>query len=64
MNVDFPIEKLGHDYERQEDTRPATCEKPEYIVELCINEVNRKSPRQLRGPGAPDRSGEQHTSGP
>lgn len=44
MNVDFPIEKLGHDYERQEDTRPATCEKPEYIVELCINEVNRKVP--------------------
>lgn len=40
MNVDFPIEKLGHDYERQADTRPATCEKPEYIVELCMNEAN------------------------
>lgn len=45
MNVDFPIEKLGHDYERQEDTRPATCEKPKYIVELCINEDNKKVPK-------------------
>ena len=50
MNVDFPIEKLGHDYERQEDTRPATCEKPEYIVELCINEVNRKVPEAAAWP--------------
>ena len=44
MNVDFPIEKLGHDYERQADTRPATCENPEYYVDLCMNEANEKVP--------------------
>ena len=40
MNVDFPIEKLGHNYVRQEEHRPATCENPEYYVELCMNEEN------------------------
>ena len=40
MNVDFPIEKVGHNYERQESTRPATCENPEYYVDLCMNEEN------------------------
>ena len=40
MNVDFPIEKLGHNYVRQEDTLPATCTYPERYEYLCMNVVN------------------------
>ena len=40
MNVDFPIEKVGHNHVRQPVTRPATCENPEYYVDLCMNEEN------------------------
>lgn len=40
MNVDFPIEKLGHDYEKQEGTLPATCTYPERYEYLCMNVVN------------------------
>lgn len=40
VRLDIPIEKLGHDHVRQDDTLPATCTNPERYEYLCMNVVN------------------------
>lgn len=40
VRLDIPIDALGHDYEKQEDTLPATCTYPERYEYLCTNVAN------------------------